>query len=1015
MKHESRYWQSLRGLNNGVDEQKAKEFMDGVTDDFSMSAMSVMSRKKFLALLSASAAVAAAGCTGYHDRGQIVPYTRKPAEVTPGVSNFYASTCAGCAQSCGILVKTREGRPIKVDGNPDHPVNLGKTCAKGQGEILQLYDPARLRAPKGGPKGDATWASADEEIVARLDAAAKSAKEIAVITHAVHSPTAAKLLREFQSRFPGTNVYSYDLFNNDAQLRAWELAYGPGGPPSIRWENAAVVVALESDFLGTEGNTVEQIARFSRARDIMKSDAFNRLYAIEGTMSPTGANADYRHRVRPEHQAALVAGLIHELGTNRGLFTVPAPIESLVAAHSLESFARLSGLTLKNLDRIAEDLERHRGQSMVVAGQSLPVDVHLLVNFLNDALGNDALYEEPSISLSAYTPQAEWEALVERMRRGAVGAVIHLKSNPAYHLPGPIGYADALKNVGLSISLVESEDETSALSTYVLPVNHAFESWGDFQVRAGVASFQQPLIAPLYDTRQAEAVLLSWIRGKGSYKVDLYHQYLMQRWEKDVYPTLPVAAPFPEFWNSALHDGVAALPHARAQKPAFRTECLKSVSLQAASGFAIALTESSFVGDGRYANNGWMQELPHPVSKIVWDNYAALSKASADELGVKDNDRITVSTGISSVELPVFVQPGQADGVVSVSLGYGRTHAGPIGSGVGVSLQALLPASTVAGARIVTGAVVTKGHGTYELASTQEHYPLDDTLLKDIHLRREIIREGTVEEYRENPRFLHEHAGEGESSITSNVEYNGVKWAMAIDLNKCVGCNACVAGCNVENNIPVVGREQVARGREMHWLRIDRYFAGPVDDPELSHQPMLCQHCDNAPCENVCPVVATTHSADGLNQMTYNRCVGTKYCSNNCPYKVRRFNFLNWRSELADSYYEQESVSLMHNPEVTVRSRGVMEKCTFCVQRIMESRQHAAEAGAPFTGADVRTACQEACPATAIVFGNANDPESEIARYRKHDAGYHVLGELNVKPNVTYVAKLRNIHPETKA
>jgi Fe-S-cluster-containing dehydrogenase component/anaerobic selenocysteine-containing dehydrogenase len=1015
MKHESRYWQSLRGLNNGVDEQKAKEFMDGVTDDFSMSEMSVMSRKKFLALLSASAAVAAAGCTGYHDRGQIVPYTRKPAEVTPGVSNFYASTCTGCAQSCGILVKTREGRPIKVDGNPDHPVNRGKSCAKGQGEILQLYDPARLRAPKGGAKGDATWASAEEDILGRLDAVSKSGREIAIISHAVHSPTTEKLLREFQAHFPGTKTYTYDLFHNDAQRRAWELAYGSGGPPSIRWEKAAVVVALESDFLGTEGNTVEQIARFSSARDIMKGDTFNRLYSVEGTMSLTGANADYRYRVRPEHQGALVAGLIHELGVNRGLFKVPASLEGLVAANSLESFARLSGLTLKNLDRLAADLEKNRGQSLVVAGAALPVDVHLLVNFLNDALGNDALYEEASVSHSSYTNASEWSALLDRMRQGGVGAVIHLKANPAYHLPGTLGYSEALKKVGLSISLTESENETSALCTYVLPVHHAFESWGDFHVRTGVVSFQQPLIAPLYDTRQAEAVLLSWMRGKGSYRENTYHQYLMARWEREVYPSLSVAAAFPDFWNSALHDGVVTLPNPPGRKNAFRVDSLKTVSLTTAAGFALVLTESHFVGDGRYANNGWMQELPHPVSKIVWDNYAAISKSSADELGVKDNDMISVSTGIGAVELPVFVQPGQADGLISVSLGYGRTLAGPIGTHVGVSLQPLLPAATVAGSRVVTGAVVAKGHGTYALASTQEHYPLDNTLLKDIHLRREIIREGTLEEYKKNPRFLHEKEGEGESSITSNVEYNGVKWAMAIDLNKCVGCNACVAGCNVENNIPVVGREQVAKGREMHWLRIDRYFAGSVEDPELSHQPMLCQHCDNAPCENVCPVVATTHSPDGLNQMTYNRCVGTKYCSNNCPYKVRRFNFFNWRSELADSYYEQESVSLMHNPEVTVRSRGVMEKCTFCVQRIMESRQHAAEAGTPFTGTDVRTACQEACPATAIVFGNANDPESEIARYRKHDTGYHVLGELNVKPNVTYVAKLRNIHPETKA
>jgi Fe-S-cluster-containing dehydrogenase component len=1021
MKHESRYWQSLRGLNNGVNEQKAKEFMDGVTDDFSLSEMSVMSRKKFLALLSASAAFAAAGCSEYQDRGQIVPYTRKPAEVTPGVSNFYASTCAGCAQSCGILVKTREGRPIKVDGNPDHPVNRGKTCAKGQGEILQMYDPARLRAPMHGAgsgiQGELSWAASDEQILANLETASRGGKEIAVVTHAVHSPTTAKLLREFVARFPGVKVYSYDLLNNASQLRAWELAYGTGGPAAVRLEKAAIVVALESDFLGTEGNTVEQIARFTAGRDVVKGDSFNRLYAIESTVSLTGANADYRMRVRPEHQAALLAGLVHELGSVRGLFRIPAALDSLASAHSLESFARLSGITLKMLDRLADDLAHHRGESIVLAGTSLPVDVHLLANFLNEALGNTALYDMQStaVAYSTYSPAEEWSALVDRMRRGSVAAVIHLKTNPAYHLPVALGYAAALKSVPLTVALTESDNETSQLCAYVLPVHHAFESWGDFSVRSGVVSFQQPLIAPLYDTRQAEGVLLGWIKGKGSYRESLYHQYLMDRWEKEVYPALSVAAGFRDFWNAALHDGVVEVPRENRPSPAFRTDSLKAASVGRADGYALALTESYFIGDGRYANNGWMQELPHPISKIVWDNYAAISKASADEIGVKDNDRITVTTGLGSVTLPVFVQPGQADRVISVSLGYGRSHAGPIGTDVGVNVQSLLPASTVAGPRVITGVQVAKAPGTYELASTQEHYPLDDTLLKDIHLRREIIREGTVEEYRNNPRFLHEKKGEGEASITSSIEYKGVKWAMAIDLNKCVGCNACVAGCNVENNIPVVGREQVAKGREMQWLRIDRYFSGSVEDPSLSHQPMLCQHCDNAPCENVCPVAATTHSPDGLNQMTYNRCVGTKYCSNNCPYKVRRFNFLDWRYELADGYYEQESLTLMHNPEVTVRSRGVMEKCTFCVQRIMDSRQHAEEAGETFSGTDVRTACQEACPATAIVFGNVNDPHAEISRYRTHDAGYEVLGELNVRPNVTYLAKLRNLHPETKA
>jgi Fe-S-cluster-containing dehydrogenase component len=748
----------------------------------------------------------------------------------------------------------------------------------------------------------------------------------------------------------------------------------------------------------------------------MKSDKFNRLYVAESGVTQTGANADYRMRVRPELQSGLLLALIHELGTVRQYFRVPSQLDQLAGSHSLEQFARASGISVAVLDRLVDDLAEHRGRSIVLAGNVLPADVHLLAHFLNEALGNGGVYDQEAapVVFSSSTSPEDWTALADRMRRGAVAGVIHAGTNPVFHLPPAVGYAQALKSVPLTVSLTGSENETSRVCRYVLPVHHAFESWGDHSVRNGIVSFQQPLIAPIYDTHQMEGILLGWMRGKGSYKESLYHQYLMDRWEKVEYPRLSVASSFPDFWYSSLQQGVVNVPRQAGPALKFRQECLASIAVSQVKDFALVMTESYFLGDGRYANNGWMQELPHPISKITWDNYAAVSKTTADELGIADNDIVVVTSGTSSVSLPVFVQPGQTDHVISVALGYGRTHAGPIGTGVGVSLQPLMPLSALTGSRVLTGVRVTKGAGTHRLASTQEHYPIDDTLFKDIHLRREIVREGTIDEYRKNPRFLHEH-GEGEKSITSPIEYNGVKWAMAIDLNKCVGCNACVAGCNVENNIPVVGQEEVIKGRAMHWMRIDRYFGGTAEDPSLSHQPMLCQQCDNAPCENVCPVSATNHSPDGLNQMVYNRCVGTKYCSNNCPYKVRRFNFFNWRGELADGYYEQESLTLMHNPEVTVRSRGVMEKCTFCVQRVAEARQHATEAGRPLSGSDVRTACQDACPATAIVFGDMNDPNSEVSRYRKHDAGYHVLEEMNVRPNVTYIAKLRNIHPETKA
>ncbi|MGA3244344.1 MAG: TAT-variant-translocated molybdopterin oxidoreductase [Bacteroidota bacterium] len=1018
MSNDPNYWKSLRELHDkdAVSDAKAHEFMAGVTDDFQISELSAMSRKQFLALLTASAAFAAAGCSNYRDRGEIVPYSKKPEEVTPGVPNYYASTCNGCAQSCGILVKTREGRPIKIDGNADHPVNRGKICATGHASILNLYDPYRLRGPvfgsASGKSGTLTWKQADVEIAGHLENSVKASREIALVLHSVQSPTAAKVLAEFSAKYPTTRLYVYDFFHDANRRHAWEQCYGTTELPSVDWDKAKIVLALESDFLGNEGMTIEQIRRFTDGRDIMKTKDFNRLYSVEGSMSLTGANADYRLRLRPDEQLSFVLAVINEIAVVRKKGSFKGSIPPPVNGASLNQFASQHGLSADVLKHLVDDLIENTGRSFVIAGDVLPSDVHVAVNYLNELLGNNVLYETArSEILTPRSGQADFESLVEGMKSGRVGMVVHVGTNPVYQLPAAFGYEDALKHVPVSISLLEEEDETSRYCSYVLPVNHALESWGDFKVRTGVYSFQQPVIAPLYDTRQKEAVLLSWIQGKDSYKETLYHEYLMSQWERTHFPALNKKTDFKTFWYSALHDGVITVDEREKNEYRFKWDALAAVVPAASKGYAIGLTRSYYIGDGTFANNGWLQELPHPVSKIVWDNYAAISTSTAKELGVNMNDTIDITLPQGKQTVPVFVQPGQADGYISIELGYGRTNAGPIGSGVGTDVNVLLPKTSLTGSRVVGGANVVKASGTYMLSSTQEHHSLDDTFVKDFHLKRGVIQEGTVLQYSKEPDFLHKEKKEL-FSIHTEVEYKGVKWAMAIDLNKCIGCNACVAGCNVENNVPVVGKEQVAKGREMQWIRLDRYYSGTSDAPIPSHQPMLCQHCDQAPCENVCPVVATTHSPDGLNQMVYNRCVGTKYCSNNCPYKVRRFNFFNWRDYVADGYYEQQPVGLLYNPEVTVRSRGVMEKCTFCVQRIMEARQHAAEKGVSLKGSDVKTACQEACPATAIVFGDMSDPKSEVSVYRNHQLGYHVLEETNARPNVTYLAKLRNIHSE---
>lgn len=1003
--HESKYWKSLRQYYNdpSAESEKAQEFAKGVTEDFNIDALSPMSRKQFLAVLSASAAFAAAGCSDYRDKGEIVPYTKKPEEITLGKANYYASTCTGCAEACGILIKTREGRPIKVDGNSDHPVNQGKICSKGHASILNLYDPERLKDPmqvNSGILSKSSWKEVDSKIIAALTAAVNQKKEIAVITHTVTSPSVKKLLDEFTVKYPTAKIYSYELFHDLNRKSAWMKSTGSNQFPLIQWDKAKVILALESDFLGYEGNMLEQTRMFVSQRDVMKGKNFNRLYSADATMNSTAMNADYRLRIRPDQQLEFVLSLINEFKPTLQF-----------SKYSLSDFTKKNNLDETIVKQLAKDLNGNRGAAIVHAGNALPESVHIAVNMLNEILGNNALYRKDQFAVEhvALAKKEEWELLLAKMNAGNVGVVVHFDSNPVYHLAPDFGYTDALKKVETIVTLAEQNNESAAVSGFVLPINHAFESWGDHKTRTGILSLQQPVISPLYKTRQKEAILLTWTKGTPeSYKETLYHEYVMNRWEKEVYPALKLKVDFKSFWYSALHDGVITFPESAQSIGGFRNDAISAMSIAPiSSDFVLLLHDNYFIGDGRFSNNGWLQEMPHPASKIAWDNYAALSPATAKEIGAEEGTIIEVSAGSRALKLPVHVQPGLADKFISVMLGYGRTVAGTVGTGVGFNANLLMSKSASLSQWLYSNVKVKITGETYLLASTQDHHSIDDTFLKDIHKKRHVIQEGTLVHYIEDPKFIErEHH---ESTIVPKIKYEGVKWAMAIDLNKCTGCGVCTLSCNVENNIPVVGKEQLHKGREMTWIRIDRYFSGSSDAPNVSNQPMMCQHCDNAPCENVCPVIATTHSPDGLNQMAYNRCVGTKYCSNNCPYKVRRFNFYDFRDEFKDSYQYQQPFDMVHNPEVTVRSRGVMEKCTFCVQRIMEGRQHAIEEGIEFNGSGVTTACQDACPAEAIVFGNVNDKNSAVYKYRHHEIGYHVLEELNVAPNVTYIAKLRNV------
>jgi len=1008
------YWRSFEELyaDQKFLAEKNNEFKDGASDVPDTDKMSPITRRKFLALMGASAAIAGTACSDYHDKGEIVPYNDKPEEITVGKANHYASTCAGCASACGILIKTREGRPIKIDGNPDHPVSKGKICSQGQASIMGLYDPDRLKSPKrkiGRRFEDAGWQEVDEEIVLALSTV--GGREIAIITKEIVSPTQNEVLKDFIKEYPTTQVYSFEQFNDSLRDRAWQKCYGSSSFPIIKWNETEVVVSLDADFLGAGSNRVENTLLFTEHKDFINKK-FNRLYSVESNLSLTGMNADYRLKLRPDVQYSFVMAIINTLQKKN---VISSSIDA--SAFNLGKLAVDFGLSEKTLYHLINDLSMNKGKAVIYAGDHLPENVHIAVNLLNEELGNTRIYDaqQSKVSVRNLSSFNEFKRLIQKMNAGAVGVVIHFDSNPVYNLPADLNYAAALQNVDEVITLTEVESESSAMSNHALPIHNSYEAWGDAKTRTGFYALQQPVIAPLFSTRQKESILLTWIYGdSNSYKETIYHEYLMSNWKRNIYPDLNSKIAFEPLWYSALHDGIARSNDVSNGIEDFNYTVTAELKYDEAKSdtITVQIKESYSLRDGRFANNGWLQESPHPVSKVTWDNYAAISTTTAKQLSVKNDDVIEINVNDRTLAIPVFVQPGHADNSITIETGYGRIKSGSVADGAGFNANAIFCSSSVLTPWLYEGATVKKLSGSYKLVVAQTIYDFTEEDKKNLPEKRGIIREGTVEQYLKEPNFLGPKEDEILASVNPPVPYDGVKWGMSIDLNKCLGCSECFTACNVENNIPVVGKEQVDNGREMHWLRIDRYYSGTAEDPKVSTQPMLCQHCDQAPCENVCPVAATTHSTDGLNQMVYNRCVGTRYCSNNCPYKIRRFNFFNFRDSFKDSYQESPVFALLHNPEVTVRSRGVMEKCTFCIQRIAEARSDATRDGREIKGSDVRTACQEACITNAINFGDINDSNGEFYKYRNHELGYYVLEELNVIPNVTYLAKLRNTHSE---
>ncbi len=1012
---DKKYWKFFDELKNPQKTKKLKltEFSKETTSEFNVENLYGLSRRKFMALTAASLAFATTACKDYRDKGVIVPYNQKPENTLPGKANYYASTCTGCSNHCGLLIKTREGRPIKVDGNPEHPSNKGKICPIGQARILNLYHPERYK--KYFAKRNNVWQEIDfaaffSDFVLALNSAQQQGKEIAIISKPIYSPSFARILEDFQKKYPTAKIYTYEFLQPYPKDLAWENFYPGSEKFDYDLSQASLIVSFDSNFLATEGNFVQNIRSFVSNRNVNKLDNFNKFYAFESDLTLTGANADHRIPIHPNLHIPLLSSIINEiLVKHEGkLLNKDLPLSLLKEKFSkfnLDALAKDNNLNYNLLQRLVYDLVQNQGKSAIITGDILPYDAHVLGFLLNEILNNSSNFKFKSKAIIAQSKLEDFLSLTNTIKNGNVGAVIVLSCNPVFHFPLDIGFKESLSKVPFVISLLESENETANYSTHIAPISHNFESWGDFFDGYSTYSLAQPVIEPIFSTYQMESIILYAVEGKMSN--DNYHKYLMRYWEKEIYPKTNSAVAFEQFWFSVLHDGVLVLNESQLTKPKPDFSVVQKINIKSfEKTWTLSVRKPYFILDGEYLNNGWLLEIPHPISKVTWDNYIAISEKDANSLNLKTGDIVQIDYQNKFLEAPVFIIPGVAEHSLSIEAGFGRENAGIIGEKVGFNPMVLLSKGIEYNGYTLDNVKITKLHRTYKIASTVEHHSLNDTFLKDLHKSRGIIQEGTVEGFLKNKFEIHRHRDN--ISIIPEIKYTGVKWAMAIDLNKCIGCGACIASCNVENNVPVVGKDQVLRGREMHWIRIDTYFSGSPDNPEVSLQPMLCQHCDDAPCENVCPVVATNHSPDGLNQMVYNRCVGTRYCSNNCPYKVRRFNFYDFRNHFANGFFYRDTLKLLNNPEVTVRSRGVMEKCTFCIQRITEARHNALSEGRELKGSEVKTACQEACPAEAIIFGDMHDPNSEVSFWRNHKLGYYVFEELNIKPNVTYIAKLRN-------
>ncbi|WP_243317529.1 TAT-variant-translocated molybdopterin oxidoreductase [Geothrix paludis] len=975
-----RFWRTLEERIETPEAQRAAhdEFLPGAIptgpdydDVHGLPPQNGVSRRDFLGLVSAAAALAATVACDRKGQGTVVPYTKRPVEVVPGVANYYASATHEGRRVYPVLVKTREGRPIHLTGNDEHPGVKGKTSPRVMADVLRLYDPDRLRAPKA--QGHvASWADVEAQLHGALRGAKAAGKPVLLVSGAVVSPSRKALLADLKTTLPTLEYLAYEPAVGDAAEVAAQASFGQAVDLQPRLDKAKVILSLGADFLNGE-DPEAQAAWGAKRRLKSAKDEINRLWVLEGPLTLTGTNADQRVPVSPSRLGAVAFALAKELAAKGVALPAGTDLSGIPAGAP-------AGIPAATWSNLVKDLRAAGRNAVVLCGAQMPAEAHQASHLLNAMLGSEA------VAVRAAEPLAtvkDLEAAAQKMASGAYAAVLFWDVNPAYTYPKAAQWKEAVAKVPFRAWIGQVEDETAAQCQLLLPENHWLESWGDYAT-PGAAVLQQPAIGTLYDTRQGEDLLLGLLKALGATVPDGYHAYLQVRWKKEL--------PFGTSFEQALHDGLVK-GDAKASAPVFKGASVAAAAKKAtaakADGLELVLFPGFATHDGRHANNSWLQETPDPITKMTWDNPVAVSVQDAKALGLEEGDWVSLSLDGATLRLPAVIQPGQAQGVLALALGYGRTTGG-VAKGMGVNafpLVGLDPAS----AHVRGGAKLAKAGGKKELSRTQSHHRMEG---------RDLVRSLTMDEFAHDPQG--HHHGPELVTLYEEQRFPDHKWGMVIDLAACTGCSACMVACQSENNVPTVGPEQVARGREMHWIRIDRYYEGELENPKVVHQPMLCQHCDNAPCENVCPVNATNHSPEGLNQMAYNRCVGTRYCANNCPYKVRRFNFLEYTA------YKTEPETLANNPEVTVRPRGVMEKCSFCVQRINDVKIRAKGDGRAILDGEITTACMAGCPSDAIVFGDLKDPKSKVSQLVAASRAYRVLEELGVKPAITYLADLKN-------